>query len=279
MARNPADVVLVKTGADDPLAMPPRRAPIVVLLIVGVLLLALGVAYVLKRRTAATTQSVPVRSETVRPAATSSEQLPLPPLDESDAFVRDLVARLSSHPTVAAWLTTDGLIVNFVIVTTRIADGRSPASELRAVGPVPPFMTRTVKGVTVVDPSSYRRYDRYADAVAALDAAGTARLYETLKPRIREAHRRFGASDEQADRMLDRAIVELLKVPIPDGDGALELVPRGVAHAYADPQLEQLTPAQKQLLRMGPGNIRKVQDKLREIAGHLGFDAHAPTRN
>lgn len=271
MTRNPADVDLVKSGADDPFAMPPRRAPFVAMLIVGVLVLALGIGYIVKRRSAVTPQSVPVRSETVNPSATSAEQLPLPPLDESDAFVRDLVARLSSHPTVAAWLTTDGLIVNFVVVTTRIAQGESPSSELKAVGPVAPFQTRAVKGRTFVDPSSYRRYDRYADAVAALDAAGTARLYETLKPRIREAHRRFGATDEQADRVLERAIVELLKVPIPHGD--VELTPAGVGYAFADERLEQLTSAQKQLLRMGPENMKKVQDKLREIGGHLGIEA------
>ena len=62
-----------------------------------------------------------------------------------------------------------------------------------------------------------------------------------------------------------------MKVPIPRGD--VELTPAGVGYAFADERLEQLTPAQKQLLRMGPENVKKVQDKLREIAGHLGIEA------
>jgi hypothetical protein len=44
-----------------------------------------------------------------------------------------------------------------------------------------------------------------------------------------------------------------------------------VAYTYADPALESLSHAQRQLLRMGPRNIRIVQAKLREIAGFLGI--------
>ena len=34
-------------------------------------------------------------------------QVPLPALEATDAMVRQLVGGLSSHPVVAAWLTTD----------------------------------------------------------------------------------------------------------------------------------------------------------------------------
>ena len=39
------------------------------------------------------------------------------------------------------------------------------------------------------------------------------------------------------------------------------------------PQLQELSAAQKQLLRMGPQNVRTVQSKLREIATALGIPA------
>ena len=38
---------------------------------------------------------------------------------------------------------------------------------------------------------------------------------------------------------------------------------------YADPRLEALQPAQKQLLRMGPENAERVQDQLRRLATAL----------
>jgi hypothetical protein len=51
----------------------------------------------------------------------------------------------------------------------------------------------------------------------------------------------------------------------------------GIGYAFADPKLEGLSRAQKQLLRMGPQNVRAIQGKLREIAGVLGIpDSRLP---
>ena len=197
------------------------------------------------------------------------EQIPLPPLDDTDPLVRQLIARLSSHPTVAAWLTTDGLLLNFAVVTQGIANGEIPRRELGTLGPVPPFRTQTLRGNLVVDPSNYRRYDRHAQAVSSLDARGTARLYATLEPRILDAHRRLGATSNDFDPVLERAIVELLKVPVINGTAGLE--PRGIGYGFTDSRLENLSAAQKQLLRMGPENVQTVQAKLREIADYLGI--------
>ena len=197
------------------------------------------------------------------------DRITLPPLDETDALVRQLVEKLSSHPMAAAWLTTDGLILNFVVVTSRIANGETPVAELKKVGPVPRFGTRTSADVPYIDRSSYRRYDRYAEAVAALDARGAARLYGTLKPRIAEGYGRLGPSDVDFDKVLERAIFELLSVPFVEGEVALE--PHGAVYAFADPRLQELSAAQKQLLRMGPQNVLVVQAKLRDIAFHLGI--------
>ena len=79
-----------------------------------------------------------------RPLPEAGEIIDLPPLPETDPIVRELVAKLSSHPTVAAWLTTDQLIRNFTVVVETIAAGRAfirsdepplkPNRELLATG-------------------------------------------------------------------------------------------------------------------------------------------------
>jgi hypothetical protein len=43
--------------------------------------------------------------------------------------------------------------------------------------------------------------------------------------------------------------------------------------AFADPELEALSAAEKHLLRMGPENARQVQEKLSELAELLGYPA------
>jgi hypothetical protein len=272
----PADVELIKTASDaDPEAFSSRARRLAVIALILVVLLGAAGGYVLWRRgqTAGPQPAQAQRADAVQ-LRQETTQVPVPPLEATDALVRQLVGGLSAHPVVAAWLTTDRLISNFVVVTGRIADGQTPVAELKAIGPVAPFRVRTSRGGATIDPSSYRRYDRYAQAVAAVDAQGAARVYETLKPRVNEADRNFGGTGN-FDAELERAIVELLKVPVVEGDVALRQA--GIGYAYADPRLEALSPPQKQLLRMGPENVRAIQGKLREIAAALGIpDSRLP---
>jgi hypothetical protein len=209
------------------------------------------------------------QSSPAKPVAEPGAAIDLPPLDQSDPVVRDLVSRLSSHPAVAAWLTTDQLVRNFAVVVLNISNGRTPSKFLARLRPAEKFQAREEGSGLWIDPRSYRRYDGYADAVASLDARGVAQLYATLKPRIQDAYRELGYPDGNFDAVLERAIVELLKTPAIDGNVAL--VSRSVAYEFADPRLQAMSSAQRQFLRMGPRNIRLIQSKLREIAPLAGL--------
>ena len=268
MNEQPADIDLETAAPPGDAAPPPRKqVPVIALVVAAVLLFGLTAAYVFLRRPPVETQA-PVATKPP-PAPAVREQIALPPLDETDSVVRELVSKLSSSPVVAAWLTTDSLILNFVAVTSRIANGVTPVAELKSIGPVPRFATRTARDNTYIDRSSYRRYDRYAQAVSALDARGVAELYKTLNPRIKEGYARLTSGDDAFDPVLEKAIVDLLKVPVVEGE--VELYPHGTVWAFADPRLQEMSAAQKQLLRMGPQNVRTVQSKLREIATNLGI--------
>ena len=122
-----------------------------------------------------------------------------------------------------------------------------------------------------IDPRSYARYDGLADTLESMDPANLARLYSLLKPRMRDAYRELGHPEGDIDAAVERALVHLLETPAPDGEITLDR--QGVPYTYRDPALERLSPAQKQLLRMGPRNVRIVKDRLREIAGQLGIPA------
>lgn len=198
--------------------------------------------------------------------------LDLPPLDQSDGAIAALVTALSSHPRVAAWLSTTGLIRNFTVVVENIAAGKTPAMHLHVLSLSSPFQTSGSQDRLVIDARSYRRYDALAAAVASIEPAAAARLYGGLRPRIDEAYRDLGRATP-FDVALERAIVLLLDTPIPEPPVRLTRPPKGVAYAFADARLEGLTAAQKQLLRMGPDNARTIQASLRAIALALGIPA------
>jgi hypothetical protein len=188
--------------------------------------------------------------------------------------VRTLVQGLTESPAVMAWLPTTGLIRNFTVVVANVSEGATPAKHLKVLRPSAPYRVTTRDGSFTTDPRSYNRYTTIADAIASVDSAGAARLYATLKPRIEDAHRDLGSADP-FDVTLERAIVILLGTPAIDGSERLK--PKGIGYGYADDRLESLAPAQRQLLRMGPRNVRVIKTKLRDIAIALGIPAaHLP---
>jgi hypothetical protein len=272
------DYKLERSDDDAPIATPPSPRSTNYALWGGVIVAALlvggGIWYITSQRQPA--PAADVVSEAAAPSATappapeaplvSVADIDLPPLAQTDPVVRELVARLSSHPTVVAWLTTKGLIANFTVVTLNIAEGRTPARFLRPIAPRGRFRTAGA-GELLVDPRSYDRYNFHADAVTAIDSRGAAILYLTLKPRITDAYRELGYPDGDFDRVLERAMGVLLQTPTLDERVALS--PKGVTYAYADPKLESLSPAQKQLLRLGPRNAAAIRAKLQEVAALL----------
>ncbi|HSO23493.1 MAG TPA: DUF3014 domain-containing protein, partial [Chondromyces sp.] len=61
-----------------------------------------------------------------------------------------------------------------------------------------------------------------------------------------------------------------------DQPGPIEVEQRAIVYAYADDRLEHLSDAQKQLLRMGPENVRRVAATLGELRRVMGWQEPEP---
>jgi hypothetical protein len=262
---------------------PPTAVPVrsnigpVALAAVIVLALGLGTIYYVSRQPSPRSPSPAVQPQPAAaptapqptPLGGEPEAVSIPPLDESDAVVRMLARMLSENPRFLAWLASDDLIRTFTLTVVKVADGQSPATNLRMMRPLASFSVRRRGEDTYLDVRSYERYTPLADAVASIDPAGAARLYATLKPRIEDAYRELGYNTS-FDPTLERAIVSLLATTVADKPVLLQ-PGRATEYLYVDPALERLTKAQKHLLRLGPRNAREVQASLRNIASALGI--------
>ena len=265
--------------ARRPYVPPPRRTRGWLWLVVVAAVIGGGFYYYLQRRPAPARNVAvtPASRETPPPATqpralgSDGDAIALPPLEETDPIVRERVGALSGDPTIAAWLATNGLLRNVTRVVQAIAEDRGVAGLLTVLRPSAPFSVQHSGGRVTIDPRSYRRYDAVAAAVASVDARAGASLYSTFRPRLGDAYKELGFPDTPFDATLEDALVTVVSTPVPDGP--IEVVPRGGTYVFADPRLEALSPAQKQLLRMGPENARAVKAKLREIAIALGVDA------
>src|SRR5437867_7947088 len=170
-----SDYELDGTSREPTLTLRSPAHSVGVWIAIVVLIVAAGVAaYVMwakRARPASVATAAPAVTEApARSLGGEAEPIAVPPLDESDAVVRQLVRTLSAHPAVAAWLTTDGLIRNFTVVVGNIAEGATPAKHLRPLRPSSPFRVVEPDRTTYVDTRDYDRYTPVADAVASVDA-------------------------------------------------------------------------------------------------------------
>lgn len=189
-------------------------------------------------------------------------------LDDSDEFVRGLLKGLSDRPEYLQWLTADQLIRKITMVTDNLSRGTLPAARIRHLAPQGQF-SAIVKSPDryVMNPKGYHRYDLYSDFIASVDISSGLRTYRTLKPLFDTAYRELGYPEGDFDDLLRRAIRHLLETPVLSGE--IALVRPSVAYRFADPELESLSSAQKQLIRMGPKNTRVIQGVLRNVLKRL----------
>jgi hypothetical protein len=251
------------------------RYKIYILIGIAVLTAALGAVYyfyLMPRSSEKPTEVLPQSTGKEAQSGSAVEPAVEPievDLDKSDDLVRELVRKLSSNPGLSRWLVTDHLIRRFVSIVDVIANGGSPRRDVNFVDFKGEFKVEEAGGEVFLDPNTYRRYNRIADIFVSLDTDGCVTLYRQLRQPIRQAYSDLGYPEEDFNATLKKAILELLQTPIVEN--RIYLKKDVLTYKIADPELEQLSRAQKHLLRMGPDNMRAVQSKLREIAQKLGF--------
>jgi hypothetical protein len=243
-------------------------------------LVFLGVAYFLLReeferptpaQPATTIESAPVRlvmppsppvdktrEIPVAPAPTTPAVV-LPPLAESDPFIRDELGPFALPPL---WLKQDGLMQRFTVVVDAATRGEWPRRPLQFLKPEAAFAVTERDGRFYADPENAERFDSDLDMLEHIDPAAAARLLTTLDPLFEAALRNLGRPVNGRDVLLD-AIDGVLAAPEPQGDP--ELVQPKVLYEYADPALENLPPMEKQLLRLGPENLRRLKTYLKHL--------------
>jgi hypothetical protein len=239
------------------------RTPVLFLALLGLVVGAAG-AWWWARDRGQPPSSTAARAATEAAVTPAPAAVELPPLGQMDIFLRALLASLSASPELAAWLATDDLIQQMAHAIDLVSRGQSPSPELGVLRPEGLFQTAGSARAMTIDPATYRRFDGLARAVGSLDPASVAAAYRTIRPRLDEAYRGLGRTSLTVDQAVGAALQALIDTPqVADPVG---LVPGpGATLAFADPQLERLPAAQKQLLRMGPENATRVKNALRAI--------------
>jgi len=197
-------------------------------------------------------------------------EVKIPALDQSDDFVRQMLKNLSPHGKLGEWLRIKNIIRVFVAAIDNIANGKSPRPQLGFLSSGQAFQV-TEKGDRIyLDPKGYERFDIITDAIVSFSSSRTVQVYQKLKPLFQEAYRELGYPQKDFHATFIQAMKKILDTPIVEREVLLREEGKGLNYVFIDDGLENMSEVQKHLLRMGPKNTRKIQQKVREIALALG---------
>lgn len=204
-------------------------------------------------------QIVPPIEIVEAPASEPSEVLPS--LSSSDSFVITRLAGIELGASLLRMLAPDDIIRKFVVFTHNVAQGELPQLDYPLRRIETEFVVREIDGnLYEMDPATYRRFDALVDTLVALEPEQAMRIYAALRPLFREAYAEIGYQDRDFDETVIGAIDQIMNAR--EQTGPYQLIKPTVMYLFAEGHIEDMTPVEKQLLRLGSDNTAKLINRL-----------------
>ncbi|MGB2115286.1 MAG: DUF3014 domain-containing protein [Porticoccaceae bacterium] len=187
----------------------------------------------------------------------------LPSLDASDTLVRETITQDQPSKGLSQWLELDDLIRR----SASFMDGLARGSVSEKIFPMGPpkgtLTTHRQDGVIWLNAGNYERYDGVISILLNIDMKNMAKLFHKVRPLLESAFAELGYRPRQMDGIILQTIDNILTTPVIIEP--LKLTRDSVVYKFADPELENLMPLQKQLLRAGPENTRRIQQQAKAL--------------
>ncbi|MEX0740724.1 MAG: DUF3014 domain-containing protein [Pseudohongiella sp.] len=186
---------------------------------------------------------------------------PLPALNDSDTAVISRLAGLELGASLLRMLAPDDIIRKFVVFTYNVAQDELPQVEypLRGVGG-DVVVEEIDNNLYEMQPASYRRFDDMIDTLVGLEPEQAMTVYRALRPLFQEAYAELGLGSGDFDEVLVQAIDRIMAADT--ATGPFQLIKPSVMYVYAEGRIEDMSPVEKQLLRLGPENTEKLKGRL-----------------
>ncbi|SFC20456.1 DUF3014 domain-containing protein [Pseudoalteromonas denitrificans] len=189
----------------------------------------------------------------------------LPQLNDSDLSIQTELTQYFAKQTLKLFVKDD-MVRRFVVYVDNIGKGKIAKKHSPLIEPQSSFSV--IDGdILTIAPQSYDRYTPYVELFTSMTPQQAVSFYKEYKPLFDEAYEEIGYQERDFDEAILDAIDMILTTPIVTGN--VPLLTESVVYKYAYSEWEQLPPAQKQLLRMGARNVKKVKSALKGIKKYL----------
>lgn len=162
-----------------------------------------------------------------------------------------------------------------LVVTVDNLPGTHIPSQLRVARGVPGLLVvdKQGEGITL-DERNFQRYDAFIGFAESLDARTLGKLYAKFYPLLQHTYEDTGFPGQRFHDRVLAAIDDMLAAP--KVTGQIRLVQPKVLYRFEHPELEDLSPGQKIMIRIGPRNADRVKAVLKRVRAQIV--ARAPGR-
>jgi hypothetical protein len=181
--------------------------------------------------------------------------------EDGDALLRQQLAALGPDSKLNKLADSEHPLDMSAALIDSLGRGLIPRKLLPADPPKQAFSVVQEGETAYMSSASYERYDGFTDTVTALDSGTVVNSFHTLRPLFERAYGQLGLDPDDFDNAIIRTLDLVLATP--EIAEPIPLKPKSVVYVYANPELENLPAVQKQLLRMGPDNIRRIKQQAR----------------
>jgi len=204
-----------------------------------------------------------------------SSAQPLPPLpsyEQANDFIREQLGvenwqALHINPQNLPALNKDFLLQRSVAFVDGLAKGALLDKLQPFARPSQAFIAAKQGQALAMGSANFQRYNAFTQSIVAIDSQQAAAFFHWTRPLLETAYSELGYPGENLGAAVISAIDTLLATP--GIEGPIALTRRSVRYQYADPALEALPGAQKQLLRMGSENSTRLKAWLSELRSAL----------
>lgn len=199
--------------------------------------------------------------ESKEPKKPKIKQPSLPNLDASDQFIRDRLVLLSEKRDLVVWLTTDDILRRSASYLDGLARGVILSNIFPLSSPEGGFSTHRDEQTIWLNAGNYERYDNTVSVISSLDMDLAAQIFHLTRPLLEGAFSELGYRPRQMDGIILTALDQIMNTPVIFEP--IQLSRDSVNFKFFDSKLESLTPLQKQLVRAGPENTRRLQKQAK----------------
>jgi hypothetical protein len=210
-------------------------------------------------------EPLPLEPEVVlQEAPPLPEPVTLPGLNTSDPFVHEQISDMANADAILRHLAGSQIIRKFVVLIDGMSRGDIPSRDLPVI---PPQATLTVseqgEEFYRLDPASYTRFNLLVNTLVSIDSRQAVERFRLMVPLFETAYAELGYPGRTFTMALQGAFDNILAARVPERE--ILLTRPSVNYRFADPGLESLSDLEKLLIRMGPENTAKLQQKARQF--------------